>query len=377
HAIHLVVQDTGVGIAKEHQEAIFQAFNQASTSVTRQYGGTGLGLSISTELVALMQGSLWVESELGVGSSFHVVVPLATFDDGNGPKGALPPRPPGCALLVSENSSASAAYTEMLGECGVSVTTASNAEEAQLAWVEAAAHNRPIIILILDARADADIEPRWLVDFRTMIGDADCPLVLLTPVDQMESAGQFREWGADHILMKPVTSADFQHLLSECATMTPESSPTCRRTTCNVPTREEAPVALAAVSLRVLVADDSAVNREVASGLLEFLGHDVETARNGREAVELVQSSEFDVVFMDIEMPEMNGYDATRAIREREALSGRRLPIIAMSAHAAEELMKSGRDAGMDHHVSKPIDPAQIKYVLEHLDEFVQHESVH
>jgi two-component system sensor kinase len=124
-------------------------------------------------------------------------------------------------------------------------------------------------------------------------------------------------------------------------------------------------------SYRILVADDSAVNREVAGGLLEFLGHQVETARNGREAVDAVQQHDFDVVFMDIEMPEMNGYEATRAIRETEALTGKHLPIIAMSAHAAEELAHKGREVGMDHHVAKPIEPAQIKHVLEHLDEFV------
>jgi CheY-like chemotaxis protein len=121
----------------------------------------------------------------------------------------------------------------------------------------------------------------------------------------------------------------------------------------------------------VLVADDSAVNREVAGGLLEMLGHQVQAAKNGREAFEAARRESFDLVLMDVEMPEMDGYEATRAIRAAEAGTGTHLPIIAMSAHAVGELETVGREAGMDHFVSKPIDPAQLQHVLENLDRYV------
>ncbi|MGD9856016.1 MAG: response regulator [Planctomycetaceae bacterium] len=372
HHIHILVQDTGIGIAPERQQAIFEAFNQANTSVNRQFGGTGLGLSISTELVALMRGRLWVESEPGAGSRFHAVVPLG--DD----TGAVPQNPVFpqelrvSALLLSENLSASAAYREMLTECGLVVTAVTNVEDAQWAWLEAQRGTQPFSLLLADARADAEIDPQWLIELRNTIGDAHCPLVLLTPVDQMESAEVFRECGADHVLMKPVLPADVRNCMNNLLKLNTEGFGAA-------PENGEDPVrqnpssspGASGLSLRVLVADDSAVNREVAAGLLEFLGHQVETAKNGREAVEAVRQHNFDVVLMDIEMPEMNGYEATRAIREAEALSGRHLPIIAMSAHAADELAHSGREAGMDHYVSKPIEPAQVKYVLEHLEEFV------
>ncbi len=378
-SLRFLVKDTGIGISPENQKLIFNAFDQGDTSVARQLGGTGLGLPISSELVRLMDGRIWVESEEGVGTSFHVVLPgvvLLEVDATNhAPQDGLskPTMIDNRVLVVSSSSTGRDAYVEALVSCGLEVDTASVEDDAQLAILESQQNDRPYSLVIVDGNESVQTIQKLLASLRNLTGDDGCRIALLSPVDMMEHSDVLREWGADHILMKPVMPAD----LRSCAQN--EIDPRLQSQLTEAPTshRQErltqssSDTDATSQSLRVLVADDSPVNQDVATGLLEYMGYEVEVADDGRGAVEAVATGRFDVVLMDIEMPVMDGLEATRAIRERESGGETHIPIIAMSAHSGSGFEGLGREAGMDHFVSKPINPDEIKYVLENLDEIL------
>ncbi|MCA9075406.1 MAG: response regulator [Planctomycetaceae bacterium] len=371
--MHMKVEDTGIGISPENQKLVFNAFDQGETSLTRKYGGTGLGLSISAELVQLMGGRIWVESELEVGSCFHVILP---FD------GAVETTPPDDgpttlagmnALMLSTSQRAREMYVESLRSSGLTVATAVNGDEAQLFVLEAEQQQRPFSVVFIDAGIEMDVNRALLSRLCSTIGNERTRVAVLTPVALMEHSGQFQEWGADYVLMKPVMPADLLACVRQVAAKVGISAQEFGQSV-----QSEGIVASSASSppaegrsLRVLVADDSPVNQDVACGLLELMGYEVQVVSNGREAIDTVAAGEFDVVLMDVEMPEVDGFEATRVIRERESASGQHTPIIAMSAHAVSGFREMGCAAGMDHFVSKPINPDEVQTVLRNLDQFV------
>lgn len=371
--LHVRVEDTGIGISPENQSLIFNAFDQGESSVTRQYGGTGLGLAISSELVHLMGGQIWVESELGVGTCFHVVLPFDQPDEGSHQYDAPKVLNGMRALLVSSSQRARDAYVESLRSGGFDVTMAANGDEAQLAVLEAEQQQKSFGLVVVDATTELATIHALLSRLSSTIGSSDCRIALLTPVALMERACQLQEWGADHVLMKPAMPADLLACASQLASgkcESPISEDQVFRTDC-LASDSASVVEQKTNSLRVLIADDSPVNQDVASGLLEFMGYEVKVANNGREALEAVTEGCFDAVLMDIEMPEMDGFQATQAIRKHESLGTRHTPIIAMSAHSIAGTEDIGRRAGMDHFVSKPINPEEIQHVLENLEQFL------
>jgi two-component system, sensor histidine kinase and response regulator len=352
------VRDTGIGIDEEAKGRIFEAFAQADTSATRRYGGTGLGLAISSQLVEMMDGRLGVESEPGAGSVFTFTARLEVAGpseaEASVAAGALARR----TVLVVDNSAAVrqalAGYIRRWGGQPVAVDSAKAAlGEARRA--HAAGRGFDLVI------ADAHMRPIDGIELALRLAESDefgAPeTVLLGLAGRGSEQARAAEVGIGAYVARPILPGDLLDALTNRA----------RRR------RDEARAALLRPSgsrrrrwgLRVLLVEDNVVNQMLAVALLKRRRHEVTVADDGRQAVELVRRSDFDVVLMDVQMPDMDGLEATRLIRGMEASSARRVPIIAVTAHTMEEDRQACLDAGMDDYVRKPIDPEELEAAIE------------
>jgi CheY-like chemotaxis protein/HPt (histidine-containing phosphotransfer) domain-containing protein len=351
--LHIVVTDTGIGVPASKHATIFDAFSQADGSTTRRFGGTGLGLTISATLVQMMGGRIWIESVEGQGSAFHVTMPLEIA-------GLASERQPDSvlvnlrALVVDDNEVNRRVLVAQLTRWQMDPTAVSGGQDGLDALRAASAAGRPFGLVLLDANmpvADGFTVAGWIAADAEL---ARTPVMMLTSSGQWGEAGRSRELGVAAYLTKPVE----QGILLAQIRRVVQGSAGLKEPAPNV-----APEAIRAS--RILLAEDNVVNQRVAVGLLQKRGHHVTLARNGREAVEAVLRETFDVVLMDVQMPEMGGIEATQAIREREAQSGAHVRIVAMTAHA----MSGDRDrclaAGMDGYLSKPIEQALLFKVVE------------
>jgi signal transduction histidine kinase/CheY-like chemotaxis protein len=349
--LHFSVSDTGIGIPADRQDAIFHAFEQADSSTSRAYGGTGLGLAISSELVRLMGGRIWVESEVGHGSVFRFT---ATFGLR---KQAPEPKPVELSslrvLVVDDNATSRAILEEMLCNWDMRPTAVEDADGA-MAALEAARRDRdPYVTVLLDSRmpgADSlDVADR----IRQNPDFAEARLIMLISGAEMGDVRRCVERGVDTYVLKPVKQSALLNsimLAMRHAVSTGESPAEAN----------SADVSASARPLQILVAEDNPINQTLAQRILEKRGHAVVVARDGREAVALYESQRFDVILMDVQMPQMDGMEATSYIRDAEKNTGDHIPIIAMTAHA----MKGDRErclaAGMDDYVSKPVRADQV-----------------
>jgi signal transduction histidine kinase/DNA-binding response OmpR family regulator len=355
--LHFEVSDTGVGIAPEKQKLIFDAFSQADGSTARRFGGTGLGLTISSRLVELMGGTIWVESALGRGSCFHFTADLG---EGKEVVETLPhatsAQLSGLRVLVVDHSTTTARVLgEMLQRFGIRPTLA----ESGIVALQFLKQDQGAFAMILTDRNMPDMDGFRLVEqlrlSPELAGKAKV-IVLLSTGQQGESA-RCQELGVDAYLTKPVSQADLFEAISRvlgASPSKPDSPEPIRRQT--LPK---------ATTLHVLLAEDNAVNQKIACRFLEKEGHHVTLACDGRQALAAIDRENFDVVLMDVQMPEMDGFEATAAIRAQERGSGKHLPIIAMTAHAMAGDRERCLAAGMDNYIAKPISARELVELLE------------
>ncbi len=354
-ALQFSVVDTGIGISLEKQATIFRAFTQADGSTTRQYGGTGLGLTICQQLVELMDGRIWVESEPQRGSSFHFNVTL--------PISQRPvtvhvlPRPDELidmsTLVVDDSATNRRILVELLASWGMPAVAAANREEALRAAETA---SRPFALALIDMNLPGASGIEIAGALRNSKTCSTSAMLLLTSLDQPYDRAD--EVPVNGYLVKPIA----QHALLDAirqvigARATPDRAPSAPAVT---PMR-------AARRLRVLVAEDNPVNQKLAQHLLERRGHTPILVTNGREAVDALRADEFDLVLMDLQMPEMDGFEATASIRTRERQgSAPRVPIVALTAHAMQGDRQRCMDADMDGYVAKPIKPVELFEVID------------
>jgi PAS domain S-box-containing protein len=356
--LHFSVTDTGIGIPPEKQKLIFEAFSQADSSTTRRFGGTGLGLAISQQLVELMGGRIWVESHVGQGSTFHFT---AAFDMQS--PASLQPESLGLeltdlpVLIVDDNETNRRILEEVLTNWHMHPVATDGSVAALAALEESVAENRPFKVILLDAHMPT-MDGFGLA--KRIQHDPGChgiKLIMLTSAGQPEDVSSCETLGISAYLTKPVKQSELFDLI--VSVLGPQEQ---RPSVGSGPPR-----GLRSIRhrLKVLLAEDNAVNQLLASRILEGLGHHAMVVGNGREALSAARTGSFDLIVMDVQMPEMDGFEATAAIREQEQSTGKHIPIIAMTAHA----MKGDRErclaAGMDGYVSKPIRIGDVEEAIE------------
>jgi PAS domain S-box-containing protein len=355
--LHFSVRDTGIGIPHDKQGQIFAAFSQVDSSTTRRYGGTGLGLAISTQLVGLMGGRIWLESTPGQGSTFHFTARFGLPAQG-APRATVPASPADLAnlpvLVVDDNATNRLIFEEMLTSWGLRPTAVPGGTEALAALQRAATAGTPFRLALLDAMMPGMDGITLAERIKASPALAGCTLLLLSSAGQHTDLARSRTAGISCSLTKPVRQADLLNAILRTVHPEPSSEGVAAAPASACPV----------LPLRVLLAEDGLVNQQVAVGLLELRGHSVVVANHGREALAALERESFDVVLMDVQMPEMDGLEATAAIRARERQTGGHVPIIAMTAHA----MKGDRErclaAGMDGYLAKPIQARALDEAL-------------
>jgi len=355
--LHFVVLDTGVGIAPEKQSLIFEAFSQADGSTARKFGGTGLGLTISSRIVELMGGRIWVESALEQGSAFHFT---ASFGVGKQVGETLTLAAPASlaglgALVVDDNATNRRILAEMLSRLGMRTKQA----ESGIAALQCLKQGEGPFAVILTDLNMPEMDGFALMDQMRRSPElaAKAKVIMLSSAGQRGDAHRSRELGVATFLTKPVSQTELlETIVRVLGTAGPKPEPAV-------------PIMRQAIEknkkLRVLLVEDNSVNQKLAARLLEKRGHHVTVTANGLEALGALDRENFDVVFMDVQMPEMDGIAATAAIRLREHGTGSHLPIIAMTAHAMQGDRERCLAAGMDNYISKPINSSELTELLE------------
>jgi signal transduction histidine kinase/CheY-like chemotaxis protein/HPt (histidine-containing phosphotransfer) domain-containing protein len=358
--VHVTVSDTGPGIPRDQQGRIFEAFQQADSSMTRRYGGTGLGLAICSQLVELLGGRIWLESEVGRGSTFHFTarlgLPQETPEHTRGGHADLTGVR---VLVVDDNATARSILREMLQSWRMQPMAVDSGRNALEALEQARSAGTPFRLVLTDGQMPEmdgfGLAERIAQDPRL----SDLTVIMLTSAGERGDAARCRELRIAGYLTKPVSQSDLWDGI--VSVLQPGEGAEERPLVTMHSIREGRP------RLRILLAEDNPVNQQLAARILEKRGHSVEVVPDGRQALEALSRERYDLVLMDIQMPEMDGFETTAAIRAREDSSGQHLPIIALTAHAMAGDRERCLAAGMDGYLSKPLRAHELIDAIEHL----------
>lgn len=362
--LRFAVRDTGIGIPRDKFGTIFESFSQADTSTTRKYGGTGLGLTISSQLVGLMGGRIELDSEVGRGSTFHFTLALPVVNADPLLRYQHTGQLAGLSVLVADdNATNRRLLQEMLGNWKLRPTVVESGAAALDELAREAAAGTPYALALLDLQMPDMDGFELAARIQQHPQYAPKMTMMLTSEGQRGHAARCRELGIGSYLMKPVSQSELlDAIMTTLGEVQPAGELVTRHSLREMRHR-----------LNLLVAEDNPVNQTLAMRLLEKLGHRVTVAGNGVEACQHFQQGDFDAILMDVDMPEMNGYEATRHIREQEKQQGGHIPIVAMTAHAMAGAREECLRHGMDGYLTKPIDTEALWNELESLGRAVRH----
>ena len=358
--LHFQIADTGIGIAEEKQKIIFDVFAQADSSMTRKYGGTGLGLAISSQLVDLLGGRIWVESTVGKGSRFHFtarfLLPEKDEEQPNlRPKMLFADLP---LLLIEDNTSVRGFIREWAKFWGLKVKEAESADEASVILDDAQENRKPFQVILMDANLpghDSFLILDYIKDNPEL---AKSVIVMMSSSGNRVDATPWLKVGISTHLGKPIKPSEMKKGILNVLGMAPkpvEAAEEVGKDAGALPSRR---------AYRILIAEDNLVNQRVAIYMLEKQGHQVMGVMNGEEALNALEKENFEMVLMDVQMPKMDGFQATRLIRAKERETGGHIPIIAMTAHAMKGDRERCLEVGMDDYISKPLNVKQLSETI-------------
>ncbi|HET6144061.1 MAG TPA: response regulator [Candidatus Acidoferrales bacterium] len=358
--LQFTVTDTGIGISREQQKTIFEPFTQADSSTTRKFGGTGLGLSISMHLVRMMGGEMWVESETGSGTKFHFKLPLVPaanpVEIRDQPVSALLL---GARVLIADDNATNRQILQLIVRGWGMAPTVANSATAAILELKAAAAATPFDLVLSDLLMPHVDGFAFTEQVRAIPEIANTKIIMLSSAGRRGDAKRCERLRISAYLMKPVRQMQLKTVI---LTLLGDPAPSqngdvltrfAMKNVSSVPKR-----------LRILVAEDNAVNQKLIVRLLEKRGHSVHVVSNGLEAVDLLETCKFDLVLMDMQMQVMDGFEATRKIRKRETSDGNHLPIVALTAFAMKGDRERCLDAGVDGYLTKPIRAVELDEVL-------------
>jgi two-component system sensor histidine kinase/response regulator len=365
--LHFIVSDTGIGIAADKLQSIFESFSQADTSTTREYGGSGLGLTISRRLAEMMRGRIWVESEVGVGSQFHFCVQFgiatsqASQVSGSAPAAQLRGAK---VLIVDDNRTNRRILEGLLKHWEMKATSVSSGEEALVEIAAARAAHAPYELILTDMHMPKMDGFQLVETIKGQPHPSTATIMMLTSGGQRGDSARCSALGIAAYLLKPVRQSELRQaiarVLGTCEP--PNAAPMVTRDSL-VDGRDPAS------ALQILLAEDNLINQKLATRLLMKRGHQVTVTANGKQALAALAERAYDLVLMDVQMPEMDGLEATRALREQEKITGGHQPVVAMTALAMKGDRERCIEAGMDGYLSKPIQQKELDEVLEHYAE--------
>ena len=361
--LHFTIQDTGIGISKQKQKAIFEPFTQADGTMTRRFGGTGLGLSITNQLVQLMKGRIWLESRIGKGSKFHFITRLEVHR-----KPRPKTRPAGFhdlkhvrALIVDDNQTNRQLLVELLTGWRMSPKAVAGGAAALDKLRQARKTGTPFELVVIDSQMPRMDGFTLAKKIKTHPELAKTRILMLTSSGMRGDAARCRELGISAYLHKPVKQSELLHSILFVLGKSEHEEKNGYLVTRHSLREARRPE-------KILVADDNRVNQKLAVHILENFGFSVDVAINGQEVLDKMKKSAFDIILMDVQMPEMDGLQAAAAIRRMEKRSGRHIPIIALTAHALKEDRERCLAAGMDDYISKPL---KINDLLTKIERFI------
>ena len=361
--LRFTVSDTGIGIPPEKHKDIFKAFSQADSSTTRKYGGTGLGLTISTRLVDMMGGKMWVESEVGKGSRFHFTLRLPAVEARavqNPSEHSLQTIQGVKVLVVDDNVSNRQIMRGILSRWGMNITVAEGGIQAFEELTAASTEAKPYALVLTDLHMP-DMDGFSLVEkIRQRKELSAVAIMMFSSAGKRGDGARCQDLGVSAYLLKPIRQSELRGAILRVLNAGDNKAQLPLVTRYTLGDAGAPPV-----SLRILLAEDNLVNQRLAMRLLEKRGHQVTVDANGVEAIAATEKNTFDLILMDLQMPEMDGFEATAALREREKETGTHLPVIALTAHALKGDRERCLEAGMDGYLSKPIRPQELDGALE------------